>query len=274
MNELMKIDYSDKAIIDTLKKTIAPTATNEEFELFKFYCMSTGLNPFKKEVWFTKTKSYTNQHTGEVVEGRVQIMTGINGFYAIANAHPMFDGIESEIVRDNKGKILRSISKVHRKDRGHPTVAIAEFCEFFKPSKKGNGLWEVMPCVMITKCSDSLALRKAFPQEFNGLYTQEEMPAEYSTPAVSIAQQGPPVHAVPPTRGEWKYSLKILKELNEQYDILSWREAVQIYKVTKDAEFAYSHHELVTWKEALIDGPTEEVIDDIPEVFKQEEIIK
>jgi len=162
-NEL--IDYNNATMIQTLKATVAQGLNEPEFRLFAEHCKSTGLNPFKKEVWAIKAG------------GRLQVMTGINGFLAIANNHPQFDGMEIEV--DNDENPSKAICRVYRKDRRLPSEGVALMKEY-----RGNTpIWQKMPRVMLTKVAKSIALREAFPQELNGLYTAEEMPAEYDVPA-------------------------------------------------------------------------------------------
>lgn len=162
--ELVTLDYNDKGVISTLKQTVAIGASDAEFAMFTEFCKSTGLNPFKKEIWFIKAG------------GRVQLMTGINGFLAIANSHPQYDGLEIDVEVDNNGNPIKAVCKVYRKDRSRPSTGIALMKEFVKPTP----IWKQMPSVMLTKVAKSIALREAFPQELNGLYTAEEMPPEYS----------------------------------------------------------------------------------------------
>lgn len=181
-NLLSTINYSDNKTIQLIRNTIAPTATADEFGLFIEYCRSTGLNPFKKEIWFIKTPGYRKKD-GTMTAPRVQIMTGINGYLTIANRHPEFDGMTCDILMDENKKIIGATATVHRKDRKYPSVATALMDEYYKPNPYGNkGVWEQMPSIMISKCAKSLALREAFPQELGGTYTDAEMPTTYAIP--------------------------------------------------------------------------------------------
>jgi len=186
--ELTTVNYQDPHVIKVLKHTVARGATDAEFALFLEYCKSTKLNPFKKEIWFIKAGD------------RVQLMTGINGYWTIANAHPEFDGAESGMINKD-GEWVKSVGdtsfigawcRIYRKDRKYPMEGEAMMADY----DTGNGLWKYKPRIMIKKVAESIALRKAFSQELNGLYTEEEMPAKYAAPPGEFVEIKPPVMQV------------------------------------------------------------------------------
>jgi len=152
-------------MLQALRNTVAPGLTEPEFLLFAEMCRATGLNPATKEIWAIKAG------------GRLQLMTGINGFLKIANSHPSFDGMEVSHEWDGKNLVSCTV-KVHRKDRKFPAIATAYMSEYCKPSP----IWKQMPSVMLAKCAKSLAIREAFIQELGGLYTAEEMPSSFAAP--------------------------------------------------------------------------------------------
>jgi len=152
-------------MLQSLRNAVAPGLTEPEFLLFAEMCRATGLNPATKEIWAIKAG------------GRLQLMTGINGFLKIANTHPAFDGMEVSHEWDGKNLVSCTV-KVHRKDRKFPAIATAYMAEYGKPTP----IWKQMPSVMLAKCAKSLAIREAFIQELGGLYTAEEMPASFAAP--------------------------------------------------------------------------------------------
>lgn len=169
-----------------LKNTIAKHATNEEYALFREIARSSGLNPFQNELWCIIT--------GEGQWRKFYAMTGINGFYRIANERDSFDGIEYEEgpmmtidLGGSHGSIKAPeyiISRAYRKDRSRPQIMKAYWREFAPASlitKKGKlSIWAKMPTVLLTKCADSHSLRKLYPNHLNGVYTVEEMGPKYS----------------------------------------------------------------------------------------------
>ena len=60
---------------------------------------------------------------------------------------------------------------MHRKGSQHAFVGVARFADY----NAGQGLWSKMPAAMIAKCSEALALRKAFPADMSGVYSTDEM---------------------------------------------------------------------------------------------------
>lgn len=182
------IKYEDKQVTATLRQTVAAGLTEAEFSLFVQFCQGTGLNPFKKEIWAIKAG------------GKLQLMTGLNGFRAIANAHPAYDGIEIGLIGKG-GEYLSATypgedyvgawARCHRKDRKVPRESVA----MLKDYDKGFGNWKVMRRVMILKCAESNSLRADFAQLLNGLYTEDEMPAEFGAPPVTVKPARKPLAA-------------------------------------------------------------------------------
>ena len=216
-NELVKantslpsLNWEDSKILATMKATIAQGLNDSEVQVFARFSQSTGLNPFKREVWAIKVPGYRRKD-GTFTEDKVQIMTGINGYHAIANNHPNYDGMEVGLIGRTgeylpltyPGKdFVGAWCRVYRKDRRIPMEGVAFLSEYAKSS----GNWNQMPRVMIQKCAESVALRKAFPQELNGTYTAEEMPNEYSEPGNVIV-----VNEEPATKPQ-SQSMKEIKE--------------------------------------------------------------
>jgi hypothetical protein len=54
---------------------------------------------------------------------------------------------------------------------------VAKFSEYAATNREGKlePMWANKPCVMIAKCAEALALRKAFPHDLSGIYTSDEM---------------------------------------------------------------------------------------------------
>lgn len=250
------IDFKSPEIIKTLKATVAVGLNDAEFMMFAEHCKGTGLNPFKKEVWAIKTKGYTNKR-GEFVEGKVQIMTGINGFHTIANDNPQYDGIEVGLIDPNgdyksqaypKNDYIGAWCKVYRKDRRMPIESAVMLAEYDKSLTEYNypdkGIWKTMKRVMIQKCAESVGLRKAFPQQFNGMYTAEEMPAEFAAPQAQVKQvwsdpensnQGGQIIDVDTETGE-VIEQRPAQPVAQGWDALPWRYHLPVKKEGKDMD--------------------------------------
>ena len=161
-----------------ISTTIAPGCSGDELRLFAYACQRTGLDPFSKQIYAIKRG------------GKMTIQAGIDGLRSIAERTGQLDGSETFWCGDDGqwqdvwlGAKPPAAAKtiIHRTGASHPFVGVARFADY----NAGQGLWTKMPAAMIAKCSEALALRKAFPADLSGVSTDEMQQAEVETVTVT-----------------------------------------------------------------------------------------
>ena len=180
-----------------ISSTIAPGCTSDELKLFAYACQRTGLDPFSKQIYAIK-------------RGKMTIQVGIDGLRSIAERSGQLDGSATFWIGDTEGSQWSDVwlgSKppaaaktiIYRKGCGHPFVGVARFQDY---NAGGQGLWNKMPSAMLAKCSEALALRKAFPADMSGVYTVDEM--EQAEPVTVTATATPTPALAPAPAGDVK----------------------------------------------------------------------
>lgn len=166
--------------VQLIKNTVAKGATNDELKLFLYTAKRTGLDPLTKQIHFVKRA------------GQMTVQTGIDGYRAIAERSNTLagidDGIYEEQVDANGNRLnkpLKATVTVYRMVNGErvPFTASARWSEY-APQGGQAFMWQKMPYLMLGKCAEALALRKAFPNDLTGLYTNEEMAQADTTPSL------------------------------------------------------------------------------------------
>lgn len=157
---LVAWDYKRK------QEVSAPRATAEAFLA---HCRRTQLDPIARQIYAIHR------------DGKWGIQVSIDGARLIAERSQKYEGQTPvqwtgdgktwvDVWLDQKPPAAARVG-VYRTGFREPMVAVANFSAY----AAGGPMWQKMPALMLGKCAEMLALRKAFPQDLSGLYSSEEM---------------------------------------------------------------------------------------------------
>jgi len=166
-------NWDDKQL-SALKQLGLQEASAGDLGVFLHFCQRTGLDPFARQIYMIGRA------------GRFTIQASIDGLRLVAQRSgkyggqtPTFwcgeDGVWVDVWLEKTPPAAAKVGIYHQ-DWREPLWATAKFDSYaVQYSGKLSGLWAKMPDLMIAKCAEALALRKAFPQDLSGIYSSEEM---------------------------------------------------------------------------------------------------
>ena len=159
--------------IEMLKRQ-NPNVGVDDFAIFVQTCQRLGLDPFSRQIYLIVRGG---KPTTQVSIDGLRLVAHRTGEY-LGQTEEQWCGPDGEW----RGAWLESTPPaaarigVYRKGNASPTYAVATFAEYAQGANgRPSGMWAKMPARMLLKCAEAIALRKAFPAELSGVYTEDEM---------------------------------------------------------------------------------------------------
>jgi phage recombination protein Bet len=180
---------SEKAIVEASGLVFVDKQSNQRelaprsvVEAFLYQCRRTGLDPLSRQIYCIPRKSKGSiQWTTQVSIDGFRVIAEQSGEYAGQGDIEWFtserEWVDVFIPVSKDDHPLAARASVYRKGFDQPIRAVANWDAYAQTDYNGNvtSMWSKMGALMLGKCAEALALRKAFPQDLSGLYTSDEM---------------------------------------------------------------------------------------------------
>lgn len=167
-------EWNDRRVA-FIKSNYCNNAPDPEADAFITICKRRGLAPEEKQIYLIPRA------------GKWTVQTSIDGYRLIAERSGLYAGSDDPVYEESEDKLPNG--------KRHPNKATVTVwkvvngvrCPFTSSAywdeyNSGQNLWLTHPYVMLAKCAESQALRKAFPADLSGIYTVEEMDQASSPP--------------------------------------------------------------------------------------------
>lgn len=197
-------------------QSLGMTGSPAELAILLHHCQRTGLDPWARQIYLI-----TRQDRQRGTRATVQV--SIDGMRLVADRVDRqtggHHGYEETLWCGDDGQwrdvwlavTPPAAAKVTIVRDGHRIPVVAHGREYMPYTAKGTpaGLWRDKPALMLAKCAEALALRRAYPQDLSGLYTSDEMAQSAPNGQPEPSAQPAPK---PPRRASWQ-QLSELRDL-------------------------------------------------------------
>ncbi len=156
----------------------------EQVKLFALFCKKKGLDPITGQVFLMARRTYNKD--SKLYDTKYSYQTGIQGYRITAERTGKYAGNDDYLFDEGL-----TMFQMLKENRQIPTTATATiyklignqrvpytasaYWDSYCPPEKQNFMWIKMPFLMLGKCAEALAFKKAFPDKMEGLYIHEEM---------------------------------------------------------------------------------------------------
>jgi phage recombination protein Bet len=250
--------YSD-AQLEIIRQVAAAGCDDYEIAQLLVVAHQTGLNPLLRQIYMIKRWNAAQKRQVAMPQ------TSIDGYRAIADRTGKYaPGREPAFTYDKEGQLLSATAFVKKLAGGawHEVAATAFWSEYAQVTKDGKlfETWAKMPHVMLSKCAESLALRRAFPGELSGVYTADEMAQADNPPAVLVETVAEPEPAAPTFPARWRNFEAFYTEAHQTF---GWNKR-QVQGRLKQYGYERLHAELLEeqWEKLAQEYEIEQVPDD------------
>lgn len=160
--------------LELIRRFIAPKSSDQELAFFLEYAAARDLNPFEGELvgvsrW--NAKQQREQMTIQVTVRGERTLAERTGLYGGQDPPEWCgpDGRWVDVWLDTEQPPAAARVAVYRKDWPRPAVGVARYASYVQLGKNRQpiGLWAGAPDLMLAKCAEAAALRKAFSRGRN-----------------------------------------------------------------------------------------------------------
>ena len=162
--------------------------TIHEFQAFRYTCERAGLDPVVPEIWPVRYGGKNPKIVYQTsIEGYIKmaIKSGHYGGFLppacivrprdASKGDDLFE-IPMSLYDSKKHELVRAIARVINKEFPVPQEYFADLSFYKKTGDQFSNFWgPAGEPMMLYKCAQAVALRRTFPNETKGVYTQEEM---------------------------------------------------------------------------------------------------